>query len=306
MAGIPAALRGALALLLVGAPLVPRGWADDPELAAGVRQVDEGDFEGAIVTLEPVVRRLGPAGGHDAAQACLYLGIAHLALDQTQAARALIREALDHEPGLRLGADRYSPKILSAFEEARRERDAATAATRSPTPEKGPAKKGGHGRALLLAGAGVATGVGVAVAASGGSSSSPSGGIQFSGARFAPQAVECADGSVDLPIGVGIDVDTSNGGDAAVTVTSVSSVLIIASSPAVPGEVGFASSQPTTASPSSVPSGMFTLHVQTTLRCWNGTGDASRFNEWTGRVTLATAQGAFTVETVDRLRVNIP
>jgi hypothetical protein len=305
MAVMPTAMRCALALLLFGTLFASSAVADDPELAAGVRQVDEGDFEGAIVTLEPVVRRLGPAGGHDAAQACLYLGIAHLALDHTDAARALFREALDHDPGLKLGADRFSPKVLGAFEDARREREAALAAGHAPAPEKAPAKKGGHGRALLLAGAGVAVGVGVAVAASGGSSSGSTGGLQFSGARFAPQAVECADGSVDLPIAVGIDVDPLNGG-AAATVTSVSSVLIIASSPAVPGEVGFASSQPTTASPASVPSGMFTLHVQTTLRCSNGSGDASRFNEWTGRVTLATAQGAFTVETVDRLRVNIP
>jgi hypothetical protein len=300
------AWRGGLAVVFVGTLLAPCVRADDPELAAGVRQVDQGDFEGAIVTLEPVVRRLGPAGGPDAAQACLYLGIAHLALDQTDAARALFRQALDHEPELKLGADRYSPKILNAFEAARRERDAAVAAARAPAPQEAPAKKGGHGRALLLAGAGVAAGVGVAVAVSGGSSSSPSGGLQFSGARFAPQAVECADGSVDLPIPVGIDVDTQNGSDAAVPVTSVSSVLIITNSPTVPGEVGFASSQPTTTSPASVPSGMFTLHVQTTLRCSNGVGDAPRFSEWLGRVTLATAQGAFTVETVDRLRVNIP
>jgi hypothetical protein len=305
MAAMPAVLRCALALFLVGTLVAPCAMAEDPELAAGVRQVDEGDFEGAIVTLEPVVRRLGPAGGHDAAQACLYLGIAHLALDQTDRARALFREALDHDPGLKLGADRFSPKILSAFEDARRERDAAAAASRPTAPERAPARKGGHGRALLLAGAGVAVGVGVAVAASGGSSSGSTGGLQFSAARFAPQAIECADGSIDLPIGVGIDIDTMNGG-AAVTVTSVSSVLIVTSSPALPGEVGFASAQSTTVSPTAVPTGMFTLHVQTTLRCSNGTGDASRFNEWTGRVTLATAQGAFTVETVDRLRVNIP
>jgi len=298
--------RTAFALLAIGALLVPGGRADDPDLATGVRQVDEGDFEGAILTLEPVVRRLAPKGGRDAAQACLYLGIAHLALDETDPARTLFRDALDHDPGLRLGPDRFSPKVLGAFEDARREREAAIAAARSPAAEKAQVKKGGHGRTLLLAGAGVAAGVGVAVAASEGSSSGPSGGLQFSGTRFTPQAVECSDGSVDLPIAVGIDVDTMNGGDAAVTVTSVSSVLIIASSPAVPGEVGFASSQPTTVSPTAVPSGMFTLHVQTTLRCSNGTGDLPRFNEWLGRVTLATAQGAFTTETVDRLRVNIP
>jgi hypothetical protein len=74
----------------------------------------------------------------------------------------------------------------------------------------------------------------------------------------------------------------------------------------VPSEVGFASSMATTADPTTFPAGATTLHVRTTLSCGNGVGDPSRFNEWTGRVTLVTASGAFTVETADRLRVNIP
>jgi hypothetical protein len=51
---------------------------------------------------------------------------------------------------------------------------------------------------------------------------------------------------------------------------------------------------------------MTTLRLQTTLRCSNGTGDEPRFSEWSGRVVLATAAGAVNLETVDRLRVNIP
>ena len=42
-------------------PLTPGtlpGQAADPELAAGLRQVREGDFEGAVVTLDAVARRL--------------------------------------------------------------------------------------------------------------------------------------------------------------------------------------------------------------------------------------------------------
>jgi hypothetical protein len=90
-----------------------------------------------------------------------------------------------------------------------------------------------------------------------------------------------------------------------VTIGSVSAVLIIVASPAVPSEVGFASSQPATAAPTTLRPGTTTVRVQTTLTCANGEGDASRFNEWKGRVTLTTG-AAQTVETVDTMRVNLP
>jgi hypothetical protein len=296
-----------LVLGSTGAPPAPAhaAVAQEPGLAAGIRQVEEGDFEGAVATLGPVADRLSAAGGHDAAQACLYLGIAQLALDQGDAARARFREALGHEPSLRLSPDRFSPKVLSAFEEARREREAAAHAAAPAAGARAEPKKSHAGRTLLLAGAGVAAGVGVALAAGGSGSTSADGELRLTGARFAAQAIECPDGSVDQPIGVGIDVDAVNGGRTPAAITSVSSVLIIVSS-ALAGEIGFASAAATTASPTTVPSGMATLHVQTTLRCSNGVGDPPRFNEWSGRVTLATAAGVVTVETADRLRVNIP
>ena len=156
-----------MAALSLGAPwpgLAPAlaAAAQDPGLAAGIRQVDEGDFEGAVATLGPVADRLSAKGGHDAAQACLYLGIAHLALDQRDAARARFREALGHEPSLRLGPDRFSPKVIAAFEEARREREAAARA-RSRGPTKPEARKSHTGRTVLIAGAAVAAGVGIAL-----------------------------------------------------------------------------------------------------------------------------------------------
>jgi hypothetical protein len=46
--------------------------------------------------------------------------------------------------------------------------------------------------------------------------------------------------------------------------------------------------------------------VQTTLTCGNGPGDAPRYNDWKGRVTLTTPDGAHVVETADTMRVNIP
>jgi hypothetical protein len=73
----------------------------------------------------------------------------------------------------------------------------------------------------------------------------------------------------------------------------------------VPSEVGFASTAPATVAPSTLRPGTTTLRVQTTLTCANGAGDASRFNEWRGRVTL-TAGAAQALETADTMRVNLP
>ena len=74
----------------------------------------------------------------------------------------------------------------------------------------------------------------------------------------------------------------------------------------MPSEVGFASSEPATVAPSTLRPGTTALRVQTTLTCANGEGDASRFNEWRGRVTLTAGATAQTVETADTMRVNLP
>lgn len=279
--------------------------AQDPGLAAGIRQVDEGDFEGALATLGPVADRLSAKGGHDAAQACLYLGIAQLALDQRDAARARFREALGHEPSLRLGPDRFSPKVLAAFEEARRERDAEARAARPADQAKPESKKGHAGRTVLIAGGAVAAGVGIALAVGGGDSTPSGGEVTFAGARFGTPVLDCPNGTTGTPLAVAIDLSAENGTGRDVTIGSVSAVLIIVSSPAVPSEVGFASSAPATVAPATLRSGTTALRVQTTLTCANGAGDASRFNEWKGRVTLTTGT-AQTAETADTLRVNLP
>jgi hypothetical protein len=296
--------RLALALLLPWLALATHAPAadTDPELATGVKQVEEGDFEGAIVTLEPVASRLAAFGGSDAVRAFLYLGIAQLALDQREAARHSLARALDFDPDLQLSPREFSPKVRNTLEEARRERGAP----RPGEPAATKAKSGGSGKTVLLGAVGVAAGVGIAVAASGDSGSNATGEVRFSGARFLPAAVECPDGVVDLPIPVELEVDSTNSGEGGVPLSSADVTLIIVSSPAVPEEVGFASSAPTTASPSVVPGGTATLHLQTSLQCSNGPGGAPRFNEWSGRVVLATAAGAVPLETVNRLRVNIP
>jgi hypothetical protein len=300
LAAIPLLVFGS-----AGAPLAPAlaVAAQDPDLAAGIRQVDEGDFEGAVATLRPVVERLSARGGHDAARACLYLGIAELALDQRDAAVARFRDALGHEPSLRLGPDRFSPKVVSAFEEARRERDAARAAASQAGPESG---KSHAGRTALIAAGAAAAGVGIALVASGGDATPSGRGVTFTGARFGTPVLECPNGSDGVPLGLAIDMNAQNDTERDAAITAVSAVLTIVASPALPSEVGFQSSQPATVVPATLLPGTSLVRVQTTLTCGNAGGDTPRFNDWRGRVTLTTNSGAQVIETADTMRVNIP
>ncbi len=142
MPAIPSSRRlGTFVLAaLVAAPLSSAtALAPDSELLAGIRQVQEGDFEGAALTLDAVARRLGedPSRGHDLAQANLYLGIAYVGLDQRPAAKDRFRRAVEADRDLRLSPDRFSPKVLTLFE-GRRERAARRRAGSSWGPRAQP------------------------------------------------------------------------------------------------------------------------------------------------------------------------
>jgi hypothetical protein len=279
----------ALGAALVVLPLPLSAQTPDPELVLGLRQVREGDFESAVTTLESVVRRLGPLAdrSRDLVQAYVQLGVAYVALDQPEQARSRFREALARDRNLKLSPAEYSPKVLNVFEQARREaRQAGRAKGRSKAP-------------LIVLGVGAAA-AGVVLATRGGSNVAPP---SFSGVRFGTPVVVCEDGSVNVPIPVQILVEAQAGGSS-VSVSADATLIIVAS--ADPGEVNFASHQTTTVAPTTVAANSHaTLQVSTALICNNGRGDAGRFNEWMGRVTLNTSAGVFTVETVDRMRVNI-
>ncbi|HEX9203014.1 MAG TPA: hypothetical protein VF964_03550, partial [Vicinamibacteria bacterium] len=108
----PAAWRRAataVALLALLTPGTLPGQAADPELAAGLRQVREGDFEGAVVTLDAVTRRLAADRSRrpDLLEAYVNLGVALIALDQRTAAKDRFRLALALDPKLDLPSDRY-------------------------------------------------------------------------------------------------------------------------------------------------------------------------------------------------------
>jgi len=177
------ALSVALALGFLSGPLpaAAQPAPSDPEVIRGIRQVDEGDYDAAIVTLDAASRRLAgdPARVQDLSQAYLYLGIAYVGKGHEAAAKAKFREAVRQIKDLVLSTDKYPPKVIDLFEAAREEvnRTAAPSPTASApsAPSAPPAKKGGSHKGLiiggvLLAGAGVA----VAAGASGGGSSSNS------------------------------------------------------------------------------------------------------------------------------------
>src|SRR6187402_1634195 len=114
-------LKRWLVLLLVLALGIPRAAtaADvDADLATGVRQAQEGDFENAVVTLDGVVRRLTgqPARAKDLARAYTYLSIAYLGLSQEQTAKAKFLEAWKADRDMSLSPREFPPRILEFFE----------------------------------------------------------------------------------------------------------------------------------------------------------------------------------------------
>jgi hypothetical protein len=290
-----------LLVLLTGGIAVAQPVVSDAELQAGIRQVKEGDFETAVVTLDRVARRLAtdPARARDRVQAGLYLGVALVALDQREAAKARFKEAIALDRELRLSAERFSPKVIAIFEEARREA-AAEAARAAPA---GATKKSGS-KAPWIIGLGVAAAGGTFLATRGDDQSS--GSLSLTNARFMTPVIVCPDGSLGLPIEFTLLVEARNGTNAPVTVSSVSTVVRIETS-AIPSEIGFSSTARSDFSPAILAAGAnTTLRIDSTLTCDNAVGDAPRFNEWSGHLTVTTTAGLFTLVAVDRLRVNIP
>jgi hypothetical protein len=307
---LPGWRRGATIATVVAllAPALLPAQSTDPDLAAGLRQVSEGDFEGAIATLDAAARRLAvdPRRKAEVLEAYVHLGVALVALDQRGAARERFRLALGLDPQLTLRPDRHSPKVIAVFEEARRE---AEAANRTTSANAGKPQRGGGASkaALIILGAGGAAAGGIALARRSPTSGGPPATlVSFTGARFGTPVLGCPNGAVNLLLPLNILVDAV-GGSAPTSIGAVTAVLIVVDSPAGPGEVGFASNAPATVSPATVPAGASTtLRVDTTLLCSNGAGDDARYNEWTGRLTLPTSAGVYTLETADRLRVIIP
>jgi hypothetical protein len=266
-------------------------------IAAGVRQVEEGDYAGAVKSLEPAIARLrgDPARVRLLVQADIQLAIAHVALDHTAEAVQAFSEVLTLDPDLRLDEERFSPKVLRALETAREQ-----AARRRGAP----ARKSSSGRKAALVGGGVVVAAGATVLAlRGGGDSLPT----FSGARFGTPALNCENGSNNVRLPFRVLVEASNPSGNSVSITTVSTAATIEASPGFPGEVGFRSGEVSMVVPSSIPAKQnVTLEVTSSLICGNGEGDPGRFNEWSARVTFTTPVGVFGIDVSDRMRVNLP
>jgi hypothetical protein len=177
-------LRKALSIVLLLPFLsatLPAADALDQDLQKGIAQVDDGDYDAAIFTLDTAARRLAEDKSRvkDLSQAYLYLGIAYIGKGHEAAGKAKFREAIAQIKDLSLSADRFPPKVIDIFEAAREEElRQAPASNASPAPVAASAapeaKKGGGSKKTLLVigGVVVAGGAAAAAAAGGGGGSS--------------------------------------------------------------------------------------------------------------------------------------
>ncbi|MET0552357.1 MAG: tetratricopeptide repeat protein [Vicinamibacteria bacterium] len=298
-------MRRIAASLLAAALACPTAAFSQPtmtpeqEAAEGIRQVEQGDFETAVITLDSAVKRLDGQPGRQALvqNALLQLGVALVALEQRDAAKARFRRALELDPKLRLRADSFSPKVIGVFEQARLEVAAAA-----------PPKSGGGGvsKPLILVGLGAAA-AGVVLAAGGSDDGAPSSGATAFNARFTQPSVQCPNDSVEaqLPFIVIFDV---RAGERPVNVGSIVLEMEVMASPDIPAEIGFKSTRPTDVNPRRVDAlTTATLRADSHLLCTNGFGGPERYNDWRARIVVTDTTGeVLTVTTSDLFRVVLP
>lgn len=179
-------LMVALSMLQTGVP----GLAQEPEdLRTGIRQVEGGDFDAALITLDAAARRLAAEGKQPKAlaRAYVYLAIAYLELGQEEAARTKMMEALRTDKDLRLDEREFPPKVIRFFGQVRGESALANPSPAPPSPVPTPAARPspsaapaapakGHSKTvpIVLGVVGAAAAVGAVAAASGRNNPPPS------------------------------------------------------------------------------------------------------------------------------------
>lgn len=152
-------------------------WAAPPtdDLQTGIREVESGEFDAAILTLDGAARTLAEQGDRpkELARAYTYLAIAYLELGQEEAARTKVLEAVRTDPGLRLDPSRFPPKVVGFFERVTKEAGIA-APVSAPSPPgtasttAAPEQKKSKALPIVLGVGGAAALAAVAVLASGG------------------------------------------------------------------------------------------------------------------------------------------
>ena len=180
-----------------GAQTAPAAPAVDREVAKGIHQVDEGEYDTAILTLDAAARRLAAASpaSKDLGQAYLYLGIAYLAKGQEISARARFRDAVKQARDLNLSPEKFAPRVIEEFERAREEERKSPSAKAVAPSEK---SDGGSTKWILAAGGVAVVGAaGVLVLGGGGEAFDPNDYQQREG------ILNTAVTSQSLPIGPG-------------------------------------------------------------------------------------------------------
>ena len=165
-------LAACLALALAAPAGAQAPVVSDPDVVQGIRQVEDGDYDAAILTLDNAARRLSadPTRARELSQAYLYLGVAYVGKGHEAAAKSKFREAVLQLRDLTLSPEKFPPKVIDLFEAAREE--VAKAPAPQPSVAPAPAAKGGGGgkKWLIVGGLGAAAAAGVAIAAGGGDS----------------------------------------------------------------------------------------------------------------------------------------
>jgi Flp pilus assembly protein TadD len=96
------------------------GSPSDPYFDRGLRQMAVGEFQEAMLTLDPVARRLERSGrNRERARVELYLAVALLELGRAEEARARFARALDLDRSVRLPVSGFSAKAFALFAEVR-------------------------------------------------------------------------------------------------------------------------------------------------------------------------------------------
>lgn len=160
------------------------------ELTQGIRQVEEGDLDAAIMTLDTAIQRLAGIPGRQAelALAHFYLGVSHLGMNQGERAKTEFKEAWRNKLEIDLDPKKFPPRVIQAYEEAKRE-----ASREQGQVSTAKAKGGGNSKALLIVGGLAAVGGGVALA--GGSSPSSTSAPPVAG----PQVLVSGGSSIATP-----------------------------------------------------------------------------------------------------------
>jgi len=169
----------------------------------GVMQVEEGDFDAAIITLDRAARRLAtvPERSRDLSHAYLYLGIAYLGKGLEAAAKAQFREALRQIQDLTLSPEKYPPRIIDLLEAARQEmQTTADEVVEKQVQSPNESERRSKMPLILLAAGGA--GAGVALAALSGESGS-SNGTDTTGTLYRAGLLTREEPLVDVQVGPG-------------------------------------------------------------------------------------------------------